>query len=215
MQTVSLFACVYVLVDPRTGDLRYVGWTTRTLHQRLMSHLRDKDDNNRTRWIQALLKRGTRPVIRLVQQVLVADGPVAERYWISFFRADGCVLVNGTDGGDGTVGWTHSPEARTKIGAAHRGKTLSVAHRTRLREAHVGKFLSQAQRAALSTAHTGKVFTAAHRANIAAAKQGKQRSAVTIAKMRASVTGRKASLETRRKISEANKARHARKKGPP
>ena len=40
-------------------------------------------------------------------------------------------------------GGTHTPEAREKIGAAQRGKTISEEHRQRIIEANKGKTLSE------------------------------------------------------------------------
>ena len=49
---------IYVLIDPTTKEVRYVGATSRTLNQRLSAHLTDARKNRGTykvNWINSLL----------------------------------------------------------------------------------------------------------------------------------------------------------------
>ena len=85
-------ALIYVLVDPRDGEIRYIGWTTQTLAKRYKSHLAYKGQAHRSKWVQALLQQGLGPIIRLIQAVPVENGPAAEIYWIKFHRDLGCRL---------------------------------------------------------------------------------------------------------------------------
>src|SRR5258708_18627919 len=96
-------ATIYVLVDPRTEEIRYVGGTNRSLKARLGRHLAARGKNHRVAWLALLKRRGLIPLIRVVQQVPVQYYAEAERYWIAYFRTMGCRLVNSTDGGDGLL----------------------------------------------------------------------------------------------------------------
>lgn len=96
---------IYTLKDPRSEEIRYVGFTKRDPAVRMRYHLRDTGTTYRHRWINSLLAVGVSPVMQLVHR---GDGPgwqEAERAWISFFRNFGCRLVNSTEGGEGLVGW--------------------------------------------------------------------------------------------------------------
>ncbi len=96
---------VYTLKDPRTGTIRYVGWTVKSLARRLNIHIQDAVSkparSHRAKWILSLLSIGIRPVIDAIEQGQGDGWAQAEKRWIAKFRAEGARLVNGTDGGDG------------------------------------------------------------------------------------------------------------------
>jgi len=121
---------IYGLFSPE-GELRYVGKTLRSLSRRLKQHLWTgslRKENHRNSWIKSLLAKGQSPDIQLIQALnTVADLNEAEKYWIGFFRNQGCDLVNGTDGGDGGATWTG------KVGY-WKGKKFSAEDRQHQRE---------------------------------------------------------------------------------
>lgn len=90
---------IYGLVDPRTGQLRYVG-KANDLASRLKSHLRDakRRDTPVYRWIRKLLTQGVGPSIRLLEEC-TGDWREAERRIIAEYREAG-TLLNVADGGD-------------------------------------------------------------------------------------------------------------------
>jgi hypothetical protein len=151
--TLPALARIYVLADPRTSEIRYVGMTTRSLRTRLAAHLRDhRRDTYRSRWINAVLEAGVKPVIIEIEIVPADDRSAAERKWIAYYRAAGANLVNATDGGEGTLGRKLTPEQRQIVGEAarrrfqdpqarkavslvHKGKTISAEHRRVVGEA--------------------------------------------------------------------------------
>lgn len=93
---------IYVLVDPREPEhVRYVGYTSQKLGQRLRGHIKDAAlDNHKGNWVNSLLEQGVRPDIRLYKEV-GPDWSQAEIDAIKHFRDLGHALTNGTDGGDG------------------------------------------------------------------------------------------------------------------
>jgi hypothetical protein len=103
---------IYMLLDPRTNRIRYVGKTTYTLNHRLHCHLsearRDPTKNYRTKWINSLLKLNIKPLIELIEETNQEEWEMKERYWIKYYKEyakdKGYKLVNGTDGGDGFDG---------------------------------------------------------------------------------------------------------------
>jgi len=120
-------------------------------------------------------------------------------------RAYGGTLVNMTDGGDGTSGWVPTAEQRAKIGAAHKGKTISQEHRAALSRAHKGKTMSASARERIGNAARGRPKTEETRAKLSASRTGKKQSAETLAKLSAIRTGKTQSHESREKKAVANR----------
>lgn len=88
-------------------------------------------------------------------------------------------------------GGTHTPEARKRIGAAQRGKTISEEHRQRIIEANKGKTLSEEHKKKIGSWERDETY----RKNLSNA-----------------LKGRTFSKETRKKMSEAAKKRKEREK---
>jgi hypothetical protein len=146
-------ARIYALVDPRTGDVRYIGMTVRSLKARLRDHLRDlRRDDHRTRWIRSLCVAGIRPEIIELEIVSVEDRCPAEQRWISSYRSRGARLVNATRGGAGTLGYRRTEEDKRRIGDRSRLLFQDPARRAAVSKVHRGKSLSDAHRAAIGLA---------------------------------------------------------------
>jgi len=116
---------IYGLVDPRDGQLRYVGKSTTGLKQRLASHLCASSLRDRTLkngWLKRLLTLGLRPEAFVLES---CDNKTAlneaEQHHLATMRYVGCDLTNMTSGGDG-LGVPCSLERRRKISEAQRGK---------------------------------------------------------------------------------------------
>ena len=54
---------VYQLRDPRTEQVRYIGYS-RDPRRRLRGHLTDQSDTHKVRWIRLLLERNLKPQLR-------------------------------------------------------------------------------------------------------------------------------------------------------
>lgn len=120
---------IYFLIDPRTNKIRYVGKTTKDLNKRLFNgHLRDKTKTHKTNWINSLKKEGLIPEIKLIKTCKNEKlCNFSEKFYIKLFgRADKNVgiLVNSTDGGEGTSGRVLTKETKNKISNSNKGKTL-------------------------------------------------------------------------------------------
>jgi hypothetical protein len=63
---------IYLLIDPNTGDIRYVGATIRP-KKRLDEHLRNKDKSHRTNWITSLKNKQTALLMIAMEQVNTGD----------------------------------------------------------------------------------------------------------------------------------------------
>jgi hypothetical protein len=146
-------------------------------------------------------------------------------------EAHGGPLVNLTDGGNGSSGWNHSEETKTKLGKSN----CKAETRAKISEAMTGKKPSEEARAAMSAAAKarppmseetkqkigdggrGRVLTAEHKEALRLANRGNKhslgikRSSETLSRMSASHKGHKRNVgrpcspETRLKLSASNK----------
>jgi hypothetical protein len=118
---------IYVLIDPITGLVRYVGKTSQELNLRLKDHIsnyRLKATTHKSCWIKGLKSKGFVPIIEEIDLVLEEDWEFWERYWIAQFKTWGFDLTNGTSGGEGGLGkpnsgWKHTEEAKRRISEAN------------------------------------------------------------------------------------------------
>jgi predicted GIY-YIG superfamily endonuclease len=165
-------AWIYFLIDPRTGDVRYIGYSYRP-ETRLTQHINESlsaGNSHKLRWIRKLARLGLAPELVLIEQVERGLAPSREIEYIALAKTLGWSLVNGTAGGDGVT--NPSIALRKKIGRA-----VSASYRSR----------------SLSDETRRKLIASARRGGHAASHSP-------------------ASEETRRKISESQKRRHARNK---
>lgn len=222
---------IYMLSDPETGRVRYVGKTIRLPEKRLHRHVsiakRGTRPCHRNNWIRSL----TQPPVLTTLEVVTGspdEGCEVERRWIAKLRSDGCGLVNATDGGEGTLGHHHSAETREMLRRISAGKSPSLATRAKMRAAVAGRPpVSAETRAKISAIRRGKTLSAETRAKISAAAKlrphskhteeskrkiaewhrGKPVKPETRQKLRDANLGKKHGLEARRKIVAALKAR--------
>lgn len=90
---------IYVLRDPRTGVVRYVGKADDP-GVRLRGHLRYPDGRAKAAWVAELAAVGMAPVMQVVERA-VTDWEQRERRWIKRLRDRGIPLTNATRGGSG------------------------------------------------------------------------------------------------------------------
>ena len=94
---------VYVLKEPRSGAIRYVG-ITRSPTRRYLQHT--QPGKHRTgrwvkNWIRWLQKRGKEPVMEIKADFPDRDqARLMEMLLIQELRRCGCKLTNGSDGGE-------------------------------------------------------------------------------------------------------------------
>lgn len=95
---------IYVLIDPRNNNIKYVGKTEKKLEQRLYYHIYDNPkikNIHKKKWIESLINENLKPEIKLIDIVEYDDWKFWEIYWISQFITWGFKLTNKTDGGEG------------------------------------------------------------------------------------------------------------------
>jgi hypothetical protein len=227
---------IYGLVDPRTKLVRYVGCSSKGLvRPRAHAHPKTlaKDRTHKANWIRSLLEEGYAYEIAVLasstEEALKAD----EVWWIAYGRASAWPLTNLTDGGDGTLGWSPSPEYRAALSARFKGRVFTPEHLEKIAEAHRGQKRSPEARENMRRAQTGKKHSPEQiekRKASAAATHAAARPAIRInlcpdlrtlprvkpvppiseetrALMRAAKLGRSLTLEHAAKIAESNRGK--------
>ena len=131
---------IYGLVDPITGQLRYIGRSCSGLRRprrhTIPSELA-KDQTHKGRWLRSL--DTARPQIVVIQQL--PDSELlneAERFWIAYFRQLGCPLTNLTDGGEGTAGINKGRKRPdlVSLNRSRAGRPLSDSHKLKISQTH-------------------------------------------------------------------------------
>lgn len=186
---------IYVLKHPDTQEVRYVGKTVKPLSYRLSNHISNAKGNKHNKhlssWILKILAEGKRPIIELIETCSHDTWQEREQYWISQYPN----LINLTLGGDGCLGFQHSPETVEK-----------------LRQVNLGSSHTQEFKDNMSKRLKGVPLTEEHKKKIGDANRGKKASEETKRKLSESHKGIRPSEETRRKKSEAIKLWWAKRK---
>lgn len=103
---------IYVLKDPETGEVRYVGKTKRSLKVRLKGHLKDKSKNYKCAWIYSLKTRNLLPTIESIERTSDESWQEREMYWIQYYKELRARLTNSNRGGAGA----HNPPLKNHYG---------------------------------------------------------------------------------------------------
>jgi hypothetical protein len=108
---------IYTLEDPDTNEIKYIGKTVKPLKTRLTNHIYSckRETNHRTNWIKSIIKKGKKPIIKMIDFCSWEKSQELETYWINKFKNEGANLVNLTNGGEGNLGLKLSKERRDKL----------------------------------------------------------------------------------------------------
>lgn len=127
-KNVNAVTKIYVLKDPDSHQVRYVGKTVQSLIVRLGQHIYDSKSkkNHRAYWIQKLVNGGKLPLIEEIDSCSWEDSSALETFYIAKYKAEGADLINQTEGGEGTLGKIVSTETRKKQSESMRKRTPKV-----------------------------------------------------------------------------------------
>lgn len=105
---------IYSLNDPFTGGVRYIG-KTNDLMRRYNCHVRVKSINrvntHKEKWINSLRNKNCKPIMKVLFQTSYDNLDFLEIEMIKHYKRF-VKLTNGTDGGDGMIGYKMSDEKR-------------------------------------------------------------------------------------------------------
>ena len=214
---------IYAITNRVNGKV-YIGKTCLGLNRRWNAHVSVALNPKVRRWKSAISDaiRKHSPQAFFIREIdRVNDKARAdetEKYWIatigSFGSNHGYNLTEGGDGG----GYQHTPEAKAKIGNAHRGRKHTEEFKKRNSEARKGKRVGSANhnygkpmlpqvRKALMAARAAYVPSEEARKVLSQKLTGHPVSQETREKLRAMFAGRTYSEETIQKMSAGQKRR--------
>lgn len=135
---------IYVLQDPFTHEIRYVGMSSVSVRTRILHHLQPHMTTKKNtkhlpiyKWIKSL--NGTKPVpvvVQLFETIKLNDLQQCEQYWISYFKSNGSRLLNCTEGGEGL--FNPSDEVRQKMSKSAMGKYVSPETKEKISKSKIG-----------------------------------------------------------------------------
>lgn len=123
---------IYSISD-EFGVIRYIG-KSNSPKNRLYKHLQEKSNHHKYNWLHSILKRGSFPIIEILDEVPIEDWPFYEKYWISQFKCWGFNLINLTEGGEGGCGYRHTEESKRKMRKTKLGSKLPKEQRKKISE---------------------------------------------------------------------------------
>lgn len=190
---------VYLLVDPDTDEVRYVGKSANP-EGRLKSHMRYKQSARLPvgLWARSLMSRCSAPTLRIYGACATESEAFAlERLAVAEFRGGGARLLNQTDGGDGLSGHEFSASHRQALSTATTRHWQNPESRE-IQSAALRKACSSSDiRTARSSALKQKWADAAWRERMLAEMRSPEGRAKKAAAGKASWVGRDASQQIR------------------
>lgn len=157
--------------------------------------------------VEKLKRDGLRPLVKFVVIGLSEKEALAlECKRVAMWRRRGVSLTNITDGGQGTSGWSPSPETRAKISKANAERSPEVKARVSA-AVTAANLLRIEETRAMGLANRGKKLSSETRAKMSASRRGGKRSPDAIAKTAAFWSGRKHTPDAIAKMKEAARLR--------
>lgn len=114
-----MIGSIYILKDPRTDLVRYVGQTIVNPNNRYAQHIyqwkRSKKLTHVNSWIKALYDLNLKPILEIIENSVNKENlNTREIETISLYKACGALLCNHTIGGAGGTSFKHSKESISK-----------------------------------------------------------------------------------------------------
>lgn len=198
-----MYGVVYLILNKVNGR-KYVGQTVQPLKVRFKEHARKKDN---TLISNAIRKYGKENFYCGVIKTCASKEELDywEKYYIAALHTKKTYGYNLTDGGEGFVGYRHTPEVLAKIRETKKNSPRVAEQIAKLAEANRGRHPTPESRAKMSAARKGRTLSAEWRAKIAAGNTGKQFTPERRAKIGAAHRGRTLSAEHRAKIAATSR----------
>lgn len=131
---------IYILIDPATNEVRYVGQTKQSLPKRLKDHLFEPCNNKKNTWIKGLKSSELQPQIELIDTCYSQEEcDSLEIFWIAYFKYIGCRLTNMTIGGRDYEKNLRSKESRRKATRARKGYKHSEETKKKISAVHANR----------------------------------------------------------------------------
>ena len=207
----SLF-CIYSHSKKGTGEVFYIG-RAKFVPLRGRFERAYSPRNRNVFWKNVAFKYGYDvEILKTFDNIQDADEE--ERRLIALYgkKADGGLLCNLADGGEGNAGAPKPPSWKEKMSLLMKGRKLSKEHIDKLKKAHTGRKLSEEHKKAISLSSKKlKNFKLLDPEVVKKAREAlskvkkKPRTKEHQDKINEANRGQKRSLEARKKMSEARK----------
>lgn len=198
---------IYGLTDPRTGEVRYIGQSSRGIrraHEHTNKHSL-VSSSRKNRWIKGLIADGVKYGITILQELNSVDElDDAECRWIDVARSRGWDITNGNAGG---LGGQPSEETRAKLSALWKGRRHTPEAIARMRAAHLGKKMPESMREKMRAVRTGTKASEETKARMRNSMLGRTFTDEAIEKMRLAAMGNKKCLGRKHRPETIEKMR--------
>jgi len=116
VEELNLKTYIYILKEPDTGCIRYVGKTV-SPKNRMKSHkcLKGTKGTHLSSWIVSLRNKNQVPIMEIIDEIEGNEWKEKESFYIEFYKKHGCDLVNLTTGGEGCEGYKHCEKIKIKM----------------------------------------------------------------------------------------------------
>lgn len=133
---------IYGLTES-VGEIRhiYIGFTSRTLEERLRKHIQRAERNYKYSWIKSLKNKNELPRIFLIKNSNLKNWQKDEAMEIAMWRNNevltGIKVLNMTDGGEGTLGHKHTTKtkklfSKQRFGIKHKPHSIETKYKMSL-----------------------------------------------------------------------------------
>ncbi len=114
---------IYVIKDPRTNEVRYVGQTSKG-SSRFRSHLYSSKTKTYPIciFIKELIDVNLSPIFEIQEYVSIDQLDDREKYWIAVYKQLGSDLLNLTQGGSSVRGYIMTEESKSRFRLKRAGK---------------------------------------------------------------------------------------------
>jgi group I intron endonuclease len=166
---------IYILIDPRDNQIRYVGKTNNPIG-RMRSHMNYcyKETNHKSYWLRQLADMEIEPILYVIEETTIAEWEEREKFWIRYYKNEGCNLTNLSWGGQGNLGIEVSDETRNKMSEAARKKPpISEKTRVRMSQAQLGRKHSEETKKKIGKGRRGAILSEELKARISQSEKGK------------------------------------------
>ena len=198
---------IVYLVTNKINGMQYVGQTVDSLKQRWKEHVSESKSGTTYHFHRALRKYGVDKFSLCILHGCDTKEEMdfVETFYITLLNTKSPMGYNLTYGGDGTLGYKHTEEAKRKQSETHRGKKRTKESIRKTAEAHRGMKHSEETIKKMSEAAKGRKFSEVTLLKMSLAKLGTKQTPETIAKRVKKLMGHKVTAETRAKISTARR----------
>ena len=211
---------IYALCSSRDCEIRYIGQTTQTVKHRLAQHksyARKLKSTAVHKWLVREMDQGFDVQIMVICHDAIWN--ITEIELIAKYKEMGCRLLNLTEGGEGTVGFSVVGRKRPDLAERNRtskvwlGRTHSEESKQKVRDAKLGKpcpWLAERNRA--NKGKPGHKHTEEFKRQLGDRSRGKTHSPESIKKMSDAKKGKKLTEHQIATLREGHRAYYERKR---